>query len=410
MCILWKEGVIFILFKSSLRKNIWIYLISFSLNIISTSLPHAILTILLLNKGINVSQILLVQAAYNLAIIIFEFPSGVIADNFSRKNLFIFSRVLMIVMFTIIIFFNSLYLMMSAWFIYGISEALASGTLESQIVNDLKNMNQKDHIEEFISKSNTIRLISMVFGSTIGSFMFYKIGQNIYLLSILLTLISIFIIMFFFINYQHMPERKVRIRIHIEESIKELKENKFLKKSMYLSFLSQIFFQTHFQLWQYLFLQKSISEYYFPYVYIIFQLISIIAYNNPLRINRNLTKYNRIKVFITSLLPIFLLSSNSLVFFIIYATFVFIFTFFQYVSSTLMAKNVSLEKISSVTSLSSFISRIASMSTLLLTSFLLQYVHVEYIVIVNFIVSFLLSNCVLFFYLTNDDSNNLLKK
>ncbi|BCP63093.1 hypothetical protein SUT503_01510 [Streptococcus parasuis] len=69
----------------NIRKNINTYLIASALITISYSLPHSILTVLLISKGISLSQILVIQSAYSLAMILFEFPSGVVADMYSKR-------------------------------------------------------------------------------------------------------------------------------------------------------------------------------------------------------------------------------------------------------------------------------------------------------------------------------------
>ena len=74
------------------NKQVFHYLSATFLATIAYTLPHSILTVLLLSKGLSISQILLIQSAYSLAIILCEFPSGMLADTWSRKS-FIFSPV-----------------------------------------------------------------------------------------------------------------------------------------------------------------------------------------------------------------------------------------------------------------------------------------------------------------------------
>lgn len=50
------------------------------------SLPHSILTVILLAKGLSLSQILIIQSAYSIAIVLFEFPSGLL-ELFQKKSL-----------------------------------------------------------------------------------------------------------------------------------------------------------------------------------------------------------------------------------------------------------------------------------------------------------------------------------
>ncbi|WP_250317090.1 hypothetical protein [Streptococcus lutetiensis] len=71
---------------TSIRRNTFVYLLANFLVIVAYSMPHSILTVILLAKGLSVSQILLIQSAYSIAIVLFELPSGLLADNHSWKK------------------------------------------------------------------------------------------------------------------------------------------------------------------------------------------------------------------------------------------------------------------------------------------------------------------------------------
>lgn len=71
---------------TSIRRNTFVYLLANFLVIVAYSMLHSILTVILLVKGLSVSQILLIQSAYSIAIVLFELPSGLLADNHSRKK------------------------------------------------------------------------------------------------------------------------------------------------------------------------------------------------------------------------------------------------------------------------------------------------------------------------------------
>ena len=71
------------------------------LTTVGLSIPHAILTPLLLEKGLSLSQILIIQAAFSLSVLLFEFPSGAIADIVSRRWVYIFSRLVLCVFFLV---------------------------------------------------------------------------------------------------------------------------------------------------------------------------------------------------------------------------------------------------------------------------------------------------------------------
>ena len=98
---------------------------------LALTVPHAILTPLLLDKGLSLSQILLVQAGFSIAVLLFEFPSGSIADMISRRTLYFISRLVFCAFFLLVIFGHGFPLMLLAWIIYGLATALESGTLDA---------------------------------------------------------------------------------------------------------------------------------------------------------------------------------------------------------------------------------------------------------------------------------------
>lgn len=382
-----------------LKKNLLIFFSTHILEIASVSLVHSVLTILLLNKGLSLSNIVTIQTAYSLAILIFEFPSGVIGDTFSRKNLNIVSKFFLLTTFFLILFFNSFLIMICAWFFYGIYAALNSGTLENDIINQLKINQIENGIVTFLKYSNIIRLLTMITSSFIGAFIYYKIGINIYIISIIFITISLFLTLKFKSSQSLEKKHKVHIFQHIKESLKEVEINNQLKIILFLSFSSQIFFQTHFQLWQGLFLEKNINEKVFPYMYIIFQLIGILAYNFPIK-NSN-KKFSNVlfrimPIFV--LFPLTLFIKNDKIFIFMYCLLVLIFTIIEFISEYLFSKTVSIKSISSLTSLNSVISRIGSICILLISSFLINYFTVLSVVIFNFTCSIVFILIILFFY------------
>lgn len=62
----------------SIKRNTLVFLLSNFLVSVVYSLPHSILTVILLAKGLSLSQILIIQSAYSIAIVLFEFPSGLL--------------------------------------------------------------------------------------------------------------------------------------------------------------------------------------------------------------------------------------------------------------------------------------------------------------------------------------------
>ncbi|GAA9583284.1 hypothetical protein UBN72_11800 [Helicobacter pylori] len=112
------------------------------------------------------SEILLVQTFFSFCVLVAEYPSGVLADLMSRKNLFLVSNAFLIASFSLVLFFDSFILMLLAWGLYGLYSACSSGTIEASLITDIKE-NKKD-LSQFLAKNNQIAYLGMIIGSFFG--------------------------------------------------------------------------------------------------------------------------------------------------------------------------------------------------------------------------------------------------
>ncbi|WP_306516243.1 MFS transporter [Corynebacterium sp.] len=287
---------------------------------LALTVPHAILTPLLLDKGLSLSQILLVQAGFSIAVLLFEFPSGSIADMISRRTLYFISRLVFCIFFVLVIFGHGFPLMLLAWIIYGLATALESGTLDAALINNAKNrqgpagtvgglagtvdglagtVDAPDHVESRISwlvrKEGQSAYLGMMIGSTIGALLYLSVGANIYFISVGATVISVVTIALFFrIPEQHKvatvggnetgasvdKHEAARIggacrlwqelRSHARATVEEMRNSAALRQFLLLAVIAQAFLQLHFQLWQAVGLEKGFGESHLLFLYLLF--------------------------------------------------------------------------------------------------------------------------------------------
>lgn len=294
---------------------------------LALTVPHAILTPLLLDKGLSLSQILLVQAGFSVAVLLFEFPSGSIADMISRRTLYFISRLVFCIFFLVVIFGHGFPLMLLAWIIYGLATALESGTLDAALINNAKNRQgvsastvdapdtqsaagptAPDHVESRISwlvrKEGQSAYLGMMIGSTIGALLYLSVGANIYFISVGATVISVVTIALFFrIPEQHKvatvggnesaasidgietgasvdKQDAARIggarrlwqelRSHARATVEEMRNSAALRQFLLLAVIAQAFLQLHFQLWQAVGLEKGFAESHLLFLYLLF--------------------------------------------------------------------------------------------------------------------------------------------
>ena len=380
-------------------KNILVYYLSNFFVNVSRTLPHSILTVLLLSKGVNLSQILIIQSAYSLALVLFEFPSGVLADTWSKKKLYIVSKLFLLVMFLFVLLSNSFVFLYLAWFCYGLAAALDSGTLDTFIINRLKITGKEKRLSTFLSRSKKVELVAMILGSFVGGILYFVIADKIYILSIICIIISMTITYFLFDTEE---SRQIKFKFsskqlatHILQSLKELKDNRLLRYIILFNLFSQLFFQGHFQLWQAFFLEKGISAKYFSIFYLLFQLISIASYSMNIE---NLFKKRIYRYLIPLILalPITFYCSNFFLVVLAYFIYIFLFYVIEFVLDYKFHKIVSLENISSLVSLQSTIKRIGSIIIINLISMLVRFVDVQTVLIILFSSSVLLTLFLIF--------------
>lgn len=377
----------------SIKRNTLVFLLSNFLVSVAYSLPHSILTVILLAKGLSLSQILIIQSAYSIAIVLFEFPSGLLADNYSRKNLYSLSKLFLIIMFLIVLFSNQFYLIFAAWFCYGIAAALDSGTLDAYIINQLKLAHREAELRKFLALSNRLEIVGLLLGSSLGGILYHFIGINIYVLGTVFLVASTLISFFFFketTKSESLQDSHVMVlKKQITDSFKELRKQPRLSLILIFDFLTQIFFQTHFQLWQSFFLSKGIDSQYFPFFYIAFQVITLFSYSiniDGVKKYAGVLKFSPLIVF----LPLTFFLGKIEIFLTAYFIFVFVFYVIEFILNYQFNKMVSVENISSLISFKSTVSRIGSVLLLCLLSFMVKKMSVSAVMAINFMLSLIL--------------------
>ena len=339
------------------KTNRTVYLASLFLYNFARVLPHAILTVILLNKGLTVSQIAIVQSFYMLAAIMFEFPSGFLTDIWSEKIMYQLSLVLIGISYFIILFTNNYYLLCLSWFIYGMSAASMSGSLDSYFIRRAENKHEIKGINVLINRST---LYSGLIGGGLGSFLYEILSEQIYILSLLLIISSFILITGLYGIFQ---------------------------------IISQIFYQ----FWQVSFLDKEFSKTYFGLLYVLFQIVAIFS-------NALFSRHN----FSNSLIPLTITLSGALLISvftpdkILFLIFIIIFLVPFNVYNNQLIVNIQKESdsniVASVISLAGTVSSIISMIVLWIIGILNNYFEFWFVEVVLIGIFIILSLFLLILY------------
>lgn len=381
------------------RKLNLYYLVNFLYNF-ARVLPHSILTVLLMNKGISLAEISLIQSFYMLTALISEFPSGVLTEIIGEKNMYQISLILLGISYLGVYVFDDVFLLSIIWGIYGLSSAAMSGTLDAYFYKNLKKEGKS--IKEFNIKNRYSLLISSLIGAMFGAFLYKHIGINLYLISIVILILALFILSFFIkIEANRTSSGKhISIKYQIRNIVRETISLKSDLKLMYLILLScsfQIVVQLYFQYWQVFFQQKEIKVAYFGIIYALFQIIAILSTYVFSKFMLNKTPF-RLIIMLISIVSLSLLfslfSTNILIFAILFSIFLLTFNLYDNVLEYLIMRNVKSQFMSSFISLFGTLSSIVSTIILWVMSILLSFQSLErvsfYLIVVFLLLSLIL--------------------
>nr|WP_234925445.1 MFS transporter [Borreliella valaisiana] len=371
---------------------------------LARTLPHAVLTIILINKGLSLKNIAIVQICYMVAIIIFEFPSGVISDIFDRKIVYLASIFLLMISYFIIFNASSFVLLCISWFIYGMSAAINTGTIDISFTKKYQNNSKK--LKAFISFVKIILSIGAILGGYIGSVLCLYIDIKIYLISLLIYLISSLITIFFIPNdknIDHKPNKEdiISYLIKFKKKIITLLKSKELLELFILNSAIQFFYQPFYLYWQAIFIDKNISISIFGFVYVLFRLSDIVGAWTFKKI-----KHSKYDIYVI-LTIIFLLSSSIKIvshIYIFITIIIFLVILISIYSNNLeffLRKNIDSKVLGTITSINSTISRIFSFLALAICSVLTNFTSA-----INTFVLLILIFCTLSIAVTYKFKNN----
>jgi MFS family permease len=205
------------------------------------NITHGIWVIFLLSRGFSMIHIGLFESLFHLSSIVFEVPTGIVADLYGRK----FSRMCALVIgvsyFIILLFFSSIWMVSLGFILLGLSYTFESGSGEALIYDTLKTMGKEDTFARFNGRKEVVyqvaAMISLVIGGAVAS-VAYELNFEIMIgVFIIAMIITSFMVEIKQKAYESMSIFK-RFKHHFLDSTKAVYQN---KKLFYLIILSSLF-------------------------------------------------------------------------------------------------------------------------------------------------------------------------
>ena len=381
--------------------NLKIFSLILILNSFSAGILIPVMTLLLLNKELSLSQVTLLLGLYSLIVIVLEIPTGVAADLLGRKRIFIFSLCSLLITLVIMFMFNDIIMLMVAFIFYGISRALSSGSLDALYIDWHSDICGKENLAKAMTSLSIIETIGLAFGSIIGGILpsfsqkhFTKIGiydLNI-IIKLILTSIVVILTLLFVKEYDLVKKsKKVSLKKHLKTNISIVKSNKILLlifasvfSTGFFLFLLETYWQPHLvnlinnddMLW----ILGIVSGLY---------LISTMFGNllsEKLKIKYKLSPlklYKISRILLALVMVIMAVQNNYLSFIAFYALIYLLFGISNIPEGVIINSIAPSENRSSILSFNSLTVQLGSLAASFISSFLIKYISISFIWIVG---------------------------
>ena len=106
---------------------------------------------ILASRGFSLAQIGFAETVFHIVSIIFEIPSGVIADVFGRKKTLVISCIMRIIGDIIMVFSNNFFLVCLSIAFHALNYNFSSGSGDALAYDSLKSVGQEGHFEKYVS-------------------------------------------------------------------------------------------------------------------------------------------------------------------------------------------------------------------------------------------------------------------
>jgi MFS family permease len=116
-------------------------------------------------RGMSVLMVVLCEIFYAVTIVIFEIPTGVLADKFGRKPLLVFGAFLSMFEFIILLFAHHFWTFALVVSLAGISSACTSGACNALLYDSLAAVQKQKSFEKIVGRMNSLDF----FGSLIAA-------------------------------------------------------------------------------------------------------------------------------------------------------------------------------------------------------------------------------------------------
>ncbi|MEC9489141.1 MAG: MFS transporter [Halanaerobium sp.] len=250
-----------------------------------------IIVLYFLAKGLSFTEVMLLQSIASICVVLFEVPTGAVADRLGRKHSLILGALLWAVSLAIYIIGNSFFVFALAEMLFSLGATLKSGADTALIYDSLQMVEREGEFQEIEGQARSLSLYAQAVGSIIAGFV-YEV--NIYLpliISIGFMIVTILITLTFAepaAQETHLARGR-KYFDQIKESGRYIFKHEKIKAVIIFSMVFFVFYRMGFWLFQPYMESVQIPVRYFGVIFFIFNLVAALT-SKRVHIIMSLTK------------------------------------------------------------------------------------------------------------------------
>lgn len=139
-----------------------------ALNYFSLGIMAPVLNLILLDKGATLQTLPLLLAVYSCTVFLFELPSGICADTYGRKVVFMLAGACQICSFLTLLFVNNFIFLPIVAIMMGFGRAFSSGSLDALLIDDVLETKGEASLPNITSKLAIVEGAGLTLGGIAG--------------------------------------------------------------------------------------------------------------------------------------------------------------------------------------------------------------------------------------------------
>lgn len=157
------------------RSIVRTYMVLSGLYTLAASLIWGVNTLFLLDAGLSIGNVFIVNAIFSAGMVVFEIPTGVVADTLGRRVSYLLSVVVLGVTTLLYLFIAEsggnviAFAVVSAFM--GLGFTFYSGALEAWLVDALGSVDDDGELDHVFARSQQVTGVAMLVGTTAGGFL-----------------------------------------------------------------------------------------------------------------------------------------------------------------------------------------------------------------------------------------------